>query len=86
MSIEEDRSLYNDFYQIELRKKAIQYLLQYLKEVYLYESSRVETIMNIIDSFSQSYNRLCKIPIFRDNREFITKNITEPILDNNSSS
>jgi len=86
MSIEEDRGLYNDFYQIELRKKAIQYLLQYLKEVYLYESSRVETIMNIIDSFSQSYNRLCKIPIFRDNREFITKNITEPILDNNSSS
>jgi hypothetical protein len=81
MSIPVDRDLYNIFYELELRRKALDYLLQYLKEVYLYESSRVEVIINIIDSFSQSFNRLCKIPIFEENRGFILSNIAEPILE-----
>lgn len=81
MSIALDRDLYNEFYQIELRRKALEYLLQYLKEVYFYESSRVEVIINLIDSFSQSYKRLCKIPIINENRKFVLSNIAEPILD-----
>ena len=81
MSIPVDRDLYNIFYELELRRKALDYLLQYLKEVYLYESSMVEVIINIIDSFSQSFNRLCKIPIFEENRRFILSNIAEPILE-----
>lgn len=81
MSIPIDRDLYNTFYELELRRKALDYLLQYLKEVYLYESSRIEVIINLIDSFSQSYKRLCKIPIIKENRRFVLSNIAEPILD-----
>jgi len=81
MSISIDRNLYNTFYELELRRKALDYLLQYLKEVYLYESSRIEVIINLIDSFSQSYKRLCKIPIIKENRRFVLSNIAEPILD-----
>lgn len=83
MSIPVDRDLYDAFYEVELRKKALFYLIQYLKEVYLYESSRIEVIVSLIDSFSQSYERLCKIPIFREHRHFISMNITEPILEGN---
>mgnify|MGYP003625855926 CR=1 FL=1 len=81
MSLTVDNSLYNQFYELELRRKALHYLLQYLKEVYVYESSRIEVIVNLIDSFSQSFNRICKIPIIRDNREFILSNIAEPIIE-----
>ena len=81
MSLTVDNGLYNQFYELELRRKALHYLLQYLKEVYIYESSRIEVIINIIDSFSQSFNRICKIPIIRDNREFILSNIAEPIIE-----
>lgn len=75
-----NQNLYNCYYEVELRRRALYYLLQYLKEVYVYESMRIETIINIIDSFSQSYKRLCKIPIFKENRDFILSNITEPVF------
>lgn len=84
MSIGIDNDLYNEFYQLELRRKALDYLLQYLKEVYLYESSRIEVIINLIDSFSQSFDRLCKIPIIKENRRFILSNIAEPVLESNA--
>lgn len=75
-----NQNLYDAYYEVELRRRALYYLLQYLKEVYVYESMRVETIINIIDSFSQSYKRLCKIPVFKENRDFILSNITEPVF------
>ena len=81
MSLTVDNGLYNQFYELELRRKALHYLLQYLKEVYIYESSRLEVIVNLIDSFAQSFNRICKIPIIRDNSEFILSNIAEPIIE-----
>ena len=79
--IELNKNLYRVYYELELRRMALYYLLQYLKEVYVYESMRVETIIQIIDSFSQSYKRLCKIPIFKEHRKFILRNITEPVFD-----
>lgn len=84
MSIDVNNNLYNQFYELELRRKALHYLLQYLKEVYIYESSRIEVIINLIDSFSQSFNRICKIPIIRENRKFILSNIAEPILESSA--
>jgi len=84
MSLTVDNNLYNQFYELELRRKALHYLLQYLKEVYVYESSRIEVIINLIDSFAQSFNRICKIPIIRDNREFILSNIAEPIIESDT--
>ncbi len=84
MSLTVDNNLYDQFYELELRRKALHYLLQYLKEVYVYESSRIEVIINLIDSFSQSFNRVCKIPIIKDNRKFILSNIAEPIIESDS--
>ena len=84
MSLTVDNDLYNQFYQLELRRKALHYLLQYLKEVYVYESSRIEVIINLIDSFAQSFDRICKIPIIRDNREFVLSNIAEPIIESDT--
>ena len=79
-----DKNLYNQFYELELRRKALHYILQYLKEIYVYESSRIEVIINLIDSFAQSFNRVCNIPIIRDNKEFILSNIAEPIIESDS--
>ncbi len=84
MSLTAENNLYNQFYELELRRKALHYLLQYLKEVYVYESSRIEVIINLIDSFSQSFNRVCKIPVIRDNREFLLRNIAEPIIESDT--
>lgn len=81
-----DKGLYNDFYNIELRKHCISYLLRYLKEVYIYESQRVYEIVRVIDEFSLCYERMCKIPVFKENRGFIRKNITEPVLEDGPNS
>ena len=81
MGVDLNQKLYEAFYEIQLRVKALQCLLQYLKEVYLYESSRIEIIISIIDCFSQNYKRFCTIPIVKDHRTFILTNITEPVLE-----
>lgn len=86
IGINYDKSLYDLFYAVELRKKCLSYLFRYLKEVYLYESQRVYEIVKIIDEFSLSYERMCKIPVFKENREFIRKNITEPVLEDGPNS
>jgi hypothetical protein len=56
-------------------------MTNYLKEVYLYSSERTEMIINISDRFYDSYDRYMSIKYFRDNKEFIFKTLTEPILD-----
>ncbi len=76
-----DWNLYQQFYQLELAKKALSYVFRYLKEVYLYESQRPYEILRIIDEFSLAYERMCKIPIFKEHKEFIRRNITEPVLE-----
>ena len=86
LGVDYDKPLYDLFYAVELRKKCISYLIRYLKEVYLYESQRVYEIVRIIDEFSLSYERMCKIPDFKENREFIRKNITEPVLEDGPNS
>ena len=86
LGVDYDKPLYDLFYAVELRKKCISYLIRYLKEVYLYESQRVYEIVRIIDEFSLSYERMCKIPAFEENREFIRKNITEPVLEDGPNS
>lgn len=80
IGVEYDWSLYKKFYELECRKKALTYIIKYFKEVYLYESQRLHEILSIIDEFSLSYERLCDIPVFNSNKDFIRKNITESIL------
>ena len=55
--------------------------MNYLKEVYLYDSRRTDEIIKISDQFSQSYDRYMSISHFKNNENFILKTITEPILN-----
>ena len=72
---------YKKCYEMTLIKKGIEIIINYLKEVYLYRSYRIDKIIEISDKFSKSYNRYMSISYFRNNRDFITKTITEPILN-----
>ena len=76
--------LYEDIYQMCLGKKIAELLSHYIKEVYLYNSYRQERLMAIADAFSQCYERFRSVDIFEENRHFILKTITEPILGVNS--
>ena len=72
---------YKKCYKIVLIKKGIQLIMNYLKEVYLYDSRRKDEIIKISDQFSQSYDRYMSISHFKNNENFILKTITEPILN-----
>jgi hypothetical protein len=74
-------ALYKKCYQISLIKKAIELVTSYLKEIYLYSSERTDIIINIADRFYDSYDRYMSIKHFKDNKDFIFKTLTEPILD-----
>ena len=76
----QDRDLYHAIYEMQLRKKLADLLISYIREIYLYDSYRYEKILYIADSFSHSYERFCKIPIFKEKRRFIMKTICEPIF------
>lgn len=54
--------------------------VEYLKEVYIFSSQRPNRIVDINARFSQNFSRLCAIQPFEENKEFITKLVTEPIL------
>ena len=76
----QDRELYNNIYQMCIRKKLAALLISYIKEVYLYDSFRYEEIFYIADSFSHAYARFREIESFEKNRDFIMKTICEPIF------
>jgi hypothetical protein len=72
---------YNICYKISLIKKALELIVSYLKEIYLYSSYRNTKIIDIADKFSQCFDRFMKIDILNENKEFILKTLTEPILN-----
>lgn len=78
--INEDRPLFKSIYEIEIRKKILILITEYVKEVYVYDSYRYNNILNIADTFSHCYERFCKVKMFHKNREFIMKTICEPIF------
>jgi hypothetical protein len=71
---------YKKCQKIVLIKKGIQLMMSYLKEVYVFNSRRIDEIVKISDKFSQSYDRYMSISHFKNNEDFILKTITEPIL------
>ena len=75
-----DKRLYHALYESLLRKKVAELISTYIYEVYVYNSYRIQKILNIADTFSQCYDRFRVIPIFEENRKFILKTLTEPIL------
>ena len=78
--VNEDRTLFKSLYEIEIRKKILMLITEYVKEVYVYDSYRYNNILNIADTFSHCYERFCKVKMFHKNREFIMKTICEPIF------
>lgn len=75
-----DKRLYHMLYESLLRKKLVELIGTYIYEVYLFKSYRIDKILNVADTFSQCYNRFRVIPLFEENRDFILKTLTEPLL------
>lgn len=78
--IVEDRTLFKSLYEIQLRKKLLILVTEYIKEVYVYDSYRYNNILSIANTFSHCYERFCKIKMFGENKDFIMKTICEPIF------
>lgn len=76
----EDRTLFKSLYEIQLRKKLLILVTEYIKEVYVYDSYRYNNILSIANTFSHCYERFCKIKMFGENKDFIMKTICEPIF------
>lgn len=77
----ESIKFYKKCYELTLIKKGIELMINYLKEIYLYSSFRKNKIIEISSKFSQSYDRYMSISHFRNNKDFILKTLTEPILN-----
>ena len=78
--IVEDRTLFKSLYEIQLRKKLLILITEYIKEVYVYDSYRYNNILSIANTFSHCYERFRKIKMFEENKGFIMKTICEPIF------
>lgn len=75
-----DKRLYHALYESLLRKKLVELIGTYIYEVYVFKSYRLNKILNVADMFSQCYDRFRVIPLFEENRQFILKTLTEPVL------
>ena len=75
-----DKRLYHALYESLLRKKLVELIGTYIYEVYVFKSYRLNKILNVADVFSQCYDRFRVIPLFEENRQFILKTLTEPVL------
>jgi hypothetical protein len=66
--------------QISQRKIFLEILTQYLKEVYVFSSSRPMKILDLVDLFARNNNKFFKIASVKKHYEFIYKSILEPVL------
>ena len=71
---------FNNFFAFAVRKKLLQTISTYLREIYFLKFLRAEHITECISQFHNNLNYFKKIPIFIDNKDFILKSLTEPIL------
>jgi hypothetical protein len=72
--------LYQEVYDIQLRKKLVELVGQYLTEVYMFGSRGIDDLIYLADNFFQCSERFRRIPTFLDNQDFLFKTITEPVL------
>ena len=80
LDFNENKNIYLICYEIAIRKKLLNIMFSYLKEVYVLKSMRTEKLIDISKDFSNNYQRFLKIDYFYKNKEFLFKTITEPIL------
>lgn len=77
---EQARLEYRVCHQIMIRKIFLETLSAYLKEVYVFSSSRPMKILDCIDLFSKNADEFFKISTVMKHKEFIYKTMMEPIV------
>jgi len=78
--IKEGQDLYSQIYYLQLKKKILELLYSYLREVYMFRSQRLDIIIDVVNQFHLCYNKFRKIGLFLDHREFLFNTITEPVF------
>ena len=71
---------YNSCYNLMLRLFVYETIFNYLSEVYLYESSRPEKILQMVDVFLRNEEALMNIPSVQKYRSFLIRDIMEPLM------
>jgi hypothetical protein len=75
-----DQNFYDEIYIMQSKKKLLELLFSYLREVYMFRSTRLDTIINISNEFHNCYGKFKNIGTFLDNKKFLFDLITEPIF------
>ena len=71
---------FKSFYDFCVKKKLLESLNDYLREVYELRCLRINKISEVISIFYSSFKNFKKLPVFIDNQDFLLKTITEPVL------
>lgn len=74
---------YNFCYNLMLRFFVYESIFVYLSEVYLYENSRPEKILQMVGVFLRNEEALINIPSIQKNKEFLMRDIMEPLIGSN---
>jgi aminoglycoside phosphotransferase len=75
---------YQSCYQIMIRKIFLELLTTYLKEVYVFSSSRPMKIVDCVDLFSKNAASFFRISAVEKHKEFIYRCMLEPIVGFNN--
>jgi hypothetical protein len=76
---------YNSCYNLILRLFVYESIFSYLAEVYLYESSRPEKILQMVDVFLRNEEALMNIPSVEKHKSFLIRDIMEPLIGRDNS-
>ena len=78
--VELNESEYDSCEKINLLLLLHNLAINYLYEVYMFDSAREINICNIINEFAQNYKNFHKLRLFEKHKEFISKTVIEPIV------
>ena len=78
--VEFKESEYNSCEKINLLLLLHNLAINYLYEVYMFDSAREINICNIINEFAQNYKNFHKLRLFEKHKDFISKTVIEPIV------
>ena len=79
-NIVHDQPFYDKLYIMQTKKKLLELLFSYLREVYMFQSTRLDVIIDISNEFNNCLSKFKNLDIFLDNKKFLFNLITEPIF------
>jgi hypothetical protein len=80
IDFEENKKLYILCSSIAIRKKIINIIFDYFKEIYVFSAFREDKLIYLTSQFSDNYQRFLTIKPFFENREFFLRTIAEPFI------